>query len=108
MAPSCPNSNPKMKRWYTSTIGVYEEFIDNTFETKKFELKTNPFPEGEYSDLLKDYLDFSWKYPEWFTQEDIGNLTNSGYDLNPENWAAVVCVYLPFIHFIYLPENLYL
>lgn len=112
MAPSCPKSNPKMKRWYTSRYGEYKEILGVTPDGKLvenvFKPETTPFPDGDLIDSLHGYLDLGWKYPDMFTEQEIQELKDAGYDLNPENWAAVVCIYLPFIHFIYLPKGWYL
>ena len=98
-----------MLNLYTTKIGEYY--------TTKLSDKGNSIIKTPYSvDIkereCKELDDFMYDYllsldSEFinFTNDEIESLKNAGYDINPDNWAIVTCPYLPFIHYLYLPES---
>ena len=97
-----------MKTVFTMEIGKYYEVeLDDVFNIKHIPVNLSPKPiiDKDSNDALFDFLLLSKNHPDWFTQEEKQELINLGYDLNLDNYVRVICPYLPFEHFIYLPDN---
>jgi len=97
-----------METIYTTERGKYYKLsLENDTELIKTPYDINPTwkDRTDILDTLFDYLLLSENHLDWFTEEEKLEISNNGYDLNLENYLRVECPYLPFEHFIYLPDN---
>lgn len=96
-----------MLNLYTSEIGKYytaELTEDGTDIIKSYySVEVKEREKQELDDLMYDYLLTLDNEAVCLTEEEIDTLENTGYDINPENYASIQCIYLSFVNFLYLP-----
>jgi hypothetical protein len=88
-----------MKKFYSSYLDhreLKEQGYNKDIIKKQF---------NELDDVMADYLLNSDAYPEFNTMQTERLLSDAGYDLNLNNWASITCSYLPFVHYLYLPDG---